>query len=105
MNTIKFKQWNCTLDIAQYGNGQPALILNDAEDGSRVAVASVNLEEMDLIPPPGHIYIKDYSENEGMLDCLVDAGIVEDTGKRVPLHFVDVPLCKLLIEVPEVAQE
>lgn len=67
-----------------YGEGRDALVL-DSDEG-RVAVATVNL---DHAPPEGHVYIKTWSENTGMLGFLVQNGIVEDTGKRVPCGGYD----------------
>jgi hypothetical protein len=93
---IRFKNWDCLLTVLKYGNGRPALVLNDAEDGSQIAVASVNVPDLDL--GDDEIVIKDYSENEGMLDALVEAGVIQDTGLRVASGYVDMPLCKLLLE-------
>jgi hypothetical protein len=82
MKQVKFKEWLCTVEKAAYGNGRPALVLRDAEDGEQVAVATVNLPGVPL--NPGEVFIKDYSENEGMLAALVRAGIVEPSGEAVP---------------------
>jgi hypothetical protein len=41
--------------------------------------------------------IKDYSENEGMLEALEEAGIVKFAYKDVQVGFVTIPICKLLI--------
>jgi len=76
-----------------YGNGRTALTLVDLT-GERVAVATVNLPEVDL--PPGHAHIKTWSENEGMLDFLVRNGLAKDTGIDVPTGFVDARLVELI---------
>lgn len=38
---------------------------------------SVNLSAYDMTPPEGHIYVKDYSESEGLPQALVASGIAE----------------------------
>ncbi len=75
-------------------NGRIALSLVDLE-GAPMATATVNIPEVPL--EDGEAFIKDYSENEGMLDFLINASIVEDTQKRVQSGFVEVAICKILI--------
>jgi hypothetical protein len=44
----------------------------------------------------GEVCIKDYSENEGMFDALVRAGLLEaEPVRTVPQGFVEVPVGKL----------
>ena len=47
-NKVKFKQWNCNVVIARYVNNNKAITLIDAEDGSPVATATVNLTYQDV---------------------------------------------------------
>ncbi len=93
MKRIRFKQWDCIIEGAEYVNGQKALILYDAEDHSVIAKASVCL---DMMIPDDHILIKDYGENKGMLECLVSANIVEELEIRHKTGFVEVHECRLL---------
>ena len=88
---IKFKDYECNVEWDLYQNGRPAILLVDAHDGSPVATATVNIPEVDL--PAGYTLIKDYSENEGMLECLATAGIVQPTGHAVGNGFVVIPVC------------
>lgn len=37
------------------------------------------------IPPEGYAYIKNYAENEGILEALIEAGALELTGEVVPV--------------------
>jgi hypothetical protein len=92
---VKFKEWNCDVNFRNYGNSGIAICLDDVIDGSPVAVASVNLEGIAEVNK-GEIAIKDYSENEGMLDTLVNAGIVSKPLRYVQSGFVQIPICKLL---------
>lgn len=93
MTRVRFKQWDCIVRKRQYDNGRPALQLIDAEDGSPIATATVNLP--DLPAGPNQVFIKDYSENVGMLDALVAAGVVKPTGQMVRSGYVEVPVCEL----------
>ncbi len=73
--------------------GAPALVLRDQRTGQETAVASLNLS---MRPPEGHIWIKDWNENAGILPALVEAHVVEDTGRRERVGYEQAALCKLL---------
>lgn len=60
--------------------GAPALYLIDSEDGQVLTVVSVNLLRHPA-PAPGCIWVKTWSENEGLLEQLVKAGLLEPTGR------------------------
>jgi len=73
------------------------MIMREGEPGPE-ARASVNLGNT-IIPleilQSDHTFIKDYSENEGVLMALLDAGVVSDTGHAIPSGFELCPLCKI----------
>lgn len=92
---IKFKRWNCCPWFGQYSNGRVAIRLMEIETGEQIAVATVNVPERSL--QDDEVIIKDFSENEGMLPALIDAGIVEPTGLTVQTGWTESPICKLLI--------
>ena len=72
MKTFRFLEFDCTYSLGEYTHGGTAIRIIDANDRMPVATASVwipNLRE-------DEIAIKDYSENEGILDALVEADIV-----------------------------
>ena len=98
MTAVKFKTWNTVTKFACYENGRPAILLVDANDESPIATASVNLPDINLAE--GLIAIKDYAENEGMLNALMDAGIVSPPVAYIPTGFVTVPVCRLLETTP-----
>lgn len=93
VHVVRFKGWTCEVEHRRYHNGRPAIVLNDINDGEQVAVATVNLPSADV--PDGHVLVKDWEENEGILAALVDARVVEDTGTRIPTGFVEVALCRI----------
>ncbi len=94
MGRVRFKEWLCTVEKAAYGNGRPALILRDAKDGGQVAVATVNLPGVSV--GPDEVFIKDYSENEGMFAALVQAGVVEAAGANASRGFAGVVRARLM---------
>lgn len=93
MTRVRFKGWDCIVEKRQYENGRPALQLIDAEDGSPIATATVNLPDVPL--GKNEVAIKDWSENEGMLAALTEAGVVKPTGQTIRSGFVEVPVCEL----------
>lgn len=65
-----------------------AVILVDEEESYVGTYATVNTHE-DL--PKNEAYVKDYSENEGMLDALKEAGLVHKITGGKPSGFVYLP--------------
>lgn len=93
---VTFQGWACRVERASYGqSGRIALPLYGLEDGSPVAVATVNLPELALAPD--EVLIKDYSENAGMLDLLVAAGVVGPPLREVRSGYVTLYVCRCLL--------
>jgi hypothetical protein len=65
-------------------DGPMAIWLDSEEDGSRIAVLSINLS---ADPGPGRFFAKTYSENEPLRDPLLACGLFEDTGESVRTGF------------------
>lgn len=88
---------NCTIVKEKYGNNRDALEII-CDDGEPLMTATTNL--VDLPCEPGHAYIKNYSENEGILDCLVELKVLElqDESKFAENSYgVEFPYVKILI--------
>jgi len=83
---MTFGEWECLVVFRRYHDGNPAILLIDANDYQPVATATVNA---DIPPPDGTVFVKDWSENEGMLEALIAANVIhpEPVG-FVPLGFV-----------------
>lgn len=96
MKTIKFKTWNCKIVLGQYANKRLAIKLIDVEDNAPVATATVNL--VNEILPSEHVHIKEWGENEGITQVLVNAGIITYTGKKIVVNqYADYAnLCRLV---------
>jgi hypothetical protein len=102
MTRVRFRDWVCLVRKRQYDNGRLALQLIDAEDGSPIATATVNLPDVPL--GKNQVLIKNWSENEGVLEALVAAGVVTPTGQTVRSGFVEVPVCELQPPFQEASQ-
>jgi len=103
---IKFRQWVCIIKIGSYANNRTALQLVDAKNGEPIATATINIvtvsdDEFEriaatVICKKDHLlFIKDWSENEGMLQSLIDQNIIVDTGTFIPTGFVHANVCVL----------
>jgi hypothetical protein len=96
--TMRFREWTCTVEFRRYRHGGAMGIQPfDAEDGCPVATATVNPERP---IPAGHVAVKSWSENAGMLEALIGARLVEDTGQRIPCGYTSAALCRLLLQPP-----
>lgn len=93
LGQVTFLEWTCDVYLTKYDNGQNALLLQDAEDNSPIATASVAL---DIPQSPDEVFIKDYSENAGILDLLIKAGIISTPVNYENSGFVVIPVCTLL---------
>lgn len=87
---ISFKSWNCFLNLGYYGAGGRLAIklLSDEENadkgvyyGEPIAVATVNIPEIEL--KDNEIIIKNYSENEGMLETLKNFGFITEAKREI----------------------
>lgn len=92
MNTLHFKGFALTLNFGKYANGQNKLQLMDSKNGMSFAEASVPAP-MELLDD--EIAIKDYSENEGILQLLIDNDILTVTDRFWKTGFVTIPICQL----------
>jgi len=72
--TVNFRGEECHVRLGHYNNGRLAITLI-TETGEPMAVATVNLPDEDIMYD-SHVFIKDWSENEGMLDALVRSGVI-----------------------------
>lgn len=97
MKTFKLTAFGQTRDVViqlhKYSNGRPAIQLIDAEDGEPYATATVNIPDVLLLD--NEVLVKDYSENEGVLDFLCKNNIVTSTPNGVQSGFVWVPIAVL----------
>ncbi len=96
---VNFRQWTCELAFGRYENNRVSIRLISIE-GEPVARATVNVPCCPLARD--EVLIKSYAENEGMLEALIDAGLVEPTGVICKVGRAEAPVCRLLIKPPPV---
>lgn len=79
--------------VAKFGryaqDGTIAIQLFEENGYELIATATVN------VGIPG-VFIKDYSENEGLLAQLVEKGLVQEIGATVKSGYVEIPEVKLI---------
>ena len=76
-----------------YKDGKIRIQLYDSKDGTPYATATAIIkEELE----PGEVAIKDWSENEGILDFLVQNKIVKEPHRFVESGYVKIPICELI---------
>ena len=95
MINAKYVKGNMAIQKAFYAEGRIAIKLEDAETHAPWCVATVNIPEYDL--KEGHVFLKGWSENEGVPEELDRLGVVELTGRKVQTGFVYAQEAKLLI--------
>lgn len=82
----------------QYADGSTALTVYGL-DGIPCCTTTVCLIEYNETPSEGNVFIKNYSENEGVLEALQAAGVVGDVTRVVPCGYVEAYEVPLLVEV------
>lgn len=92
--SAKYVAGEAVIKEGTYPNGSKALQLL-AVDGEPLATATVAL---DVLPDEGNVFIKDWSENEGILSSLQEAGVVGPVIRSIPTGFVQAYEVKLLSE-------
>lgn len=76
-----------------YKEGGIRIQLYDSKDGTPYATATTSIQE-DL--ESGEVAIKDWSENEGILDFLVQNKIVKEPHRFAESGYVKIPICELI---------
>ena len=77
---VDFDEWQCHVMMERYQDGGLSLRLGD--DEGPIARATANVPGVSIAED--QVLIKDYSENEGVLQALSNAGLLSDTGRTVP---------------------
>lgn len=101
---VEFKQWICKVNAAYYSphptedsKARKAIILTDIKDNQVIATATVNMPDYPC--KANQVYVKDYSENEGMIQALICTGIVKSVIiDTIDSAFVTIPLMELTLE-------
>ena len=91
---VKFKDWDCVIEWSVYlENDNIAIILLDEKTKELVTFATTNTSEK---TDWTKIQVKDWSENRGMWEALVNAGVIEsEPVEKITSYFVQVKVGKL----------
>lgn len=88
---VAFKGYSCSVQIGRYANGQTLLRLVDEEGVVATATAAVEGQELE----PDEVLVKSYSENAGLLEALLEAGVVEKPTSWVEAGYAKLAKCRL----------
>ena len=94
----RYGEYDADMELRTYANGRTAIQLYDDFDGTPLLTATVNVPnikdenvaafcEAEGKEVRQFLTIKDYSENEGVYDSLVKAGVIEPTPGVVPCGY------------------
>lgn len=94
MITLNITAWGhtteCRPEVSQYSNGRLALSLlyfdEEMQGWLPHAKITVNLPDQHL--NPGEFFVKDWAENEPIVEALLEAGWLERTGREVLSGYV-----------------
>lgn len=93
--TVVHNSVSCVVHKRVYQNGRTALQLAERDTGEPYCTATVNLPDVALATD--EVFVKDYSENAGVLAALVAAGVVGPSLAEVAVGHVSAHRCKLLV--------
>lgn len=96
MKKVTFLNYKCLVDTQDtYLNGATAIQLYEEDTGEPVAHATINV--MQGLIKQNEVVIKNYSENEGILDSLIEGGVISKPLRHIPIsEWVTAPVCTLL---------
>ncbi|GIK44893.1 MAG: DUF4313 domain-containing protein [Anaerolineae bacterium] len=86
------------LMAVRYGNGRPAIVMADKEDGLPFGNLSTNLPDVHL--GQNEIFIKTWSENNSLRQPALDSGLFRDTGRRVPVGHAEAEVWEMTFSFP-----
>lgn len=92
---MKFQNLEHTIEYNTYANGGTVIQLY-ADYGEGYLEPSYTASVWIPGINEGEVAIKDYSENQGILEALVDAGIVEEPHRYEFSGMALIPVCKLI---------
>ena len=96
MRKMSYKQYKAVVIRSKYmNNDNLALMLIDEKDGSLITTITVNTEEK---LPEGFGYVKNYSENEGIMEVLQEEGLIKEVLGYKQMGWGTLPLVEFDLE-------
>ena len=90
---FRWDDMTCALQWGAYAEGRLALRLVDAGTKEPLAIASLNVPAIPL--DADELILKDYSENAGLLEALLNAGLVTLTSRAVRIGQITAPIVRV----------
>ena len=94
--TLGNHTYNVFIKLNKYVNKRTQIQLLDAEDGSPIAVVTVNLPNEPMMEDEAAI--KNYAENAGVLSFLRENELILEVTRVVKSGYVDIPIVKLNLD-------
>ena len=77
-----------------YADGSTAIVLT-SPDGEPLMTSTTCLKAYGETPRPGHVFITTWSENEGIYEALLAAGVIGEFIRVVPAGYEQALECPL----------
>lgn len=89
---VKFLGIECSVKFSEYPNGQTKIQLYDLLDGAPYCTATAPSPEPLM---EEEVAIKNWSENEGILDALVAAEIIYAPHHQIRTGYANLQICNI----------
>lgn len=97
MTKLQFNDTDVYVFLDNYADGKIAIKLIEEETNEPYCVATVNIPDITMYDQ--EVIIKNYGENVGVYDALVNAKVISRAHRYTSSGYVSrIPICKLLIE-------
>lgn len=94
----KYGEYNIRLIMDKYNDGNNYRIELYSDTEGPIAIATTNFPGSLL---SNDVAIRNYSENEGLLDWLLSVNIIAPPHRYIRSGYVSYPICKLLVDPKE----
>jgi hypothetical protein len=85
------------IHVQKYVTNPNAIRLSiHSESEGLLCVATSNIDN--YIPEPGNVFIKNWSENEGVYEALLKANVIGPVIRKIPAGFTEAYECKLITD-------
>ena len=106
IENVKFRGYpNAGLYLTRFAERDlPALMIGNEETQEVYAICNLNpagmyeLKEFEFA-------VKDYSENEGMMEWMIENGLLEPAHDAYPSYWVSVPICRATPKLQRLIKE
>jgi hypothetical protein len=94
---IETKHWKGFVDVYvdgyHYDRRQPTILTTVPGTKEVIHTATIMVDSMGYLLSCYETFIKDWTEDEGLIQALIKAGLIILTNKRVHINYMDVFIC------------